>query len=94
VTTLLQAPLTVAAAAACELCQLLSAGGPAPKRTALAVLTRVANAVESCPNFTPAEMCYFRNRLASCRRLLREGEWGAARYEMSELSKKLTRAGG
>jgi hypothetical protein len=94
VTNLLQAPLTVAAGAARELCRLLAGRGPAPRRAALAALTRVAKAVEGCPSFTPAEMCYFRNRLASCRRLLREGEWGAARYETAELSKKLDRAGG
>jgi hypothetical protein len=36
-------------------------------------------------------MCYFRNRLKSCRHLLAAGEWGAARYEMTEMSRRLTR---
>jgi hypothetical protein len=55
-------------------------------------MEETSDAIEGCPDFTPAEICYFRNRLASCRKQLREGEWGAARYEMNELSRKLKQA--
>jgi len=56
------------------------------------LLTATEEAVEGCPAFTPAEMCYFRNRLGSCRKLLLDGDWGAARYELTEMSRKLARS--
>lgn len=90
--TLLREPLALAVRSSRELCRLLSTRGRGSRPTLMRLLTYTARGIEACPNFTRTEMCYFRNRLASCRRLLGQGEWGAARYEMTELSRKLRRA--
>jgi hypothetical protein len=90
--TVLREPLTVAVRSSRELCRLLSTHVRSSRPTLMRLLTDTTRAIEACPNFTRPEMCYFRNRLTSCRRLLGQGEWGAARYEMTELSRKLARA--
>ncbi len=90
--TLLREPLTVALRSSRELSRLLSTPKHSSRPTLMRLLTAISRAIEACPNFTRTEMCYFRNRLPSCRRLLGQGEWGAARYEMTELSRKLRRA--
>ena len=90
--TLLQAPLTVASESARKLCRLLSSRVTTLPPGLLDLIGETSDAIEGCRDFTPVEICYFRNRLASCRRQLRQGEWGAARYEWNELSRKLVQA--
>jgi hypothetical protein len=48
----------------------------------------VAAALERLP-LTQGQMCYCRNRLESCRRLYAAREWGAARYQLRELLRKV-----
>jgi hypothetical protein len=90
--TQLRAPLTVASESARNLCRLLSNRVKTSSPGLLDLLEETADAIEGCPDFSPAEMGYYRNRLASCRKQLRKGEWGAARYELNELSRKLMQA--
>ena len=90
--TLVRAPLVVASESSRALCRLLSNRVRTLSPGLLDLLEETADAIEGCPDFSPAEMCYYRNRLASCRRQLRAGEWGVTRYEMNELSRKLSRA--
>jgi hypothetical protein len=90
VITRLRDPLTAAVECACELCRLVSACAFNSRSQLMELLTDTVEALEGCPAFTPAEICYFRNRLGSCRKLLLDGEWGAARYEITEMSRKLS----
>jgi hypothetical protein len=49
---------------------------------------RVTAALKRLP-LTQAQMCYFRNRVESCRWLYAVREWGAARYQLRELARKV-----
>src|SRR5262245_15558676 len=78
------APLSLAAYLAGELGTLYHRGEPD-----LSLLDDLSVAVEAAPELDRDELCYFRNRLASSRRLVARGEFGAAEYEMHEMRLKL-----
>jgi hypothetical protein len=86
----LSSALTSAATLAGELATLFDQNDPPTPYLVGLGLEELQALLEALPLDT-AGMCYCRNRVSSCRELWERGEWHAARYQMTELSRKLDR---
>jgi hypothetical protein len=83
--------LTAAERLAGEVAELFQLGDPKKLFLLQWKLSDLGDAVESYLPFGAEELCYFRNRVSSCRELAEGGEWGAGKYEATEMHRKLRR---